>query len=88
MVYLHKVDVKHHANKGDKNSAGQNGSVLGEEEHCIRQKPHGAGVYHHFAHGHFWGADNELPAKAGVTLTVQRDWFTANVSEGFVFHDD
>lgn len=86
MVHLHKVDVKHHADQGDEYSAGQNSSVLCEEEHGVCEKPHRAGVRHHFAYGHFGGADSELPAKAGVTLTVQRYGFATDVGEGFVLH--
>lgn len=46
-------------------------SYLSEEEYGVRQKPHTAGVYHHFPYGHFRGADSKLSAKAGVILTVQ-----------------
>lgn len=86
MVHLHKVDVKHHPDEGDEDGAGQNSCVLCDEEHCVRHQPHGAGVHHHLADGHFGGADSELPAEAGVTLTVQRYSFTADVRERFVLH--
>lgn len=61
-------------------------SDLCEEEHGVCQEPNTAGVHHHFADGHFGGADSELPAQAGVTLTVQRYGFAINVSEGFILH--
>lgn len=86
VVHLHKVDVKHHANQGDEYSTRQNSCVLCEEEHDVCQEPNTAGVHHHFADRHFRGADSELSAKAGVTLTVQRYGFAINISEGFIFH--
>lgn len=88
VVHLYKVDVKHHANQGDEDSTGQDSCVLCEEEHDVRQQPNTAGVRHHFADRHFGGADSELPAKAGVTLTVQGYGFAVDVSEGFVFHHE
>lgn len=87
VVHLHKVDVKHHADQGDENGTGQDSGVLREEEHCVRYEPHAAGVHHHLADGHFGGADDELPAEAGVALTVQRYGFPINVREGVVSHD-
>lgn len=86
VVNLHKVDVKHHADQGDEDGAGQDGCVLGEEEHGVSQQPHAAGVHHHFADGHFGGADGELPAQTGVTLTVQSYAFAVNVGESFFLH--
>lgn len=86
VVYLHKVDVKHHANQGDEYGTGQNSCVLCEEEHGVCQKPNRAGEHQHLTDGHFGDADSELPAQAGVTLTVQRNGFAINISEGFVLH--
>lgn len=44
---------------------------LCEEEHGVCYKPNRAGVHHHLTDGHFGGADSELSAEAGVTLTIQ-----------------
>lgn len=88
VVDLHKVDVKHHANQGDEYSTGENGCVLCEEEHRVCKQPDTAGVHQHLTDGHFGDADSELPAEAGVTLTVQRDGFTTDISEGFLFHHE
>lgn len=63
-------------------------SHLCEEEHCVCYKPNRAGVYHHFADGHFRGADSELPTEAGVTLTVQSYDFAINISENFICHHE
>lgn len=88
VVYLHKVDVKHHAGQGDEYSTWQNSCVLCEEEHSVRQQPHTAGVHHHLTHGHFGDAHSELPAEAGVTLTVQRYGFAINIRERLIFHHE
>lgn len=45
-------------------SLNAKGSHLCDEEDSVGQKPNTAGVNHHFADGHFGGADSELPAKA------------------------
>lgn len=86
MVYLHKVDVKHHSHQGDENSTRQNSCVLREEKHRVGDEPHRAGVHHHLTDGHFRRANSELSAKTGVILTGQRYGFAIDVSEGFIFH--
>lgn len=37
VFYLHKVDVKHHANQGDEYSTGQNSCILQEKEHIYME---------------------------------------------------
>lgn len=61
-------------------------SYLCEEEHGVCYKPHAAGVHNHLADGHLRGAYGELPANAGVPLTVQGYGFAVDVTERLIFH--
>lgn len=63
VVYLHKVNVKHHSNQGNDYGAGQYCSVIGEEEHGVGKNPHEAGAHHHLTDGDFRGANSELRAE-------------------------